>query len=57
VTCTYAPAGKSSCYLQAPSDISVLTLQTGNDSQVSDAAGAAYAQKLAVLCADVFAGK
>jgi hypothetical protein len=49
--------GKTSCYLQAPSDISVLTLQTGNDSQVSDAAAAAFAQKLAALCADAFAGK
>jgi hypothetical protein len=49
--------GKTSCYLQAPSDISVLTLRTGNDSQVSDAAAATYAQKLATVCRDVFAGK
>jgi hypothetical protein len=43
------------CYLQAPSDISVLTLQTGHDSQVSDAA--TYTQKPAALCRDVFTGK
>jgi hypothetical protein len=49
--------GKTSCYLQPPSETAVLTLPTSDGSQVSDAAAAAYAQKLAVLCADVFAGK
>jgi hypothetical protein len=32
-------------------------LQTGNDSQVSAAAAAAYTQKLAALWTDVFGGK
>jgi hypothetical protein len=49
--------GKSSCYLQPPGDSAVLTLQTTDGSQVTGAAAAAPAQKLAVLCTDVFAGK
>jgi hypothetical protein len=49
--------GNTSCYLQAPSDTAILTLATTNGSQVSDTAAASYAQKLAVLCTDVFAGK
>jgi hypothetical protein len=49
--------GNTSCYLQAPAEVAVLTLPVTDGSQVSDAAAAAYAQKLAVLCSDIFAGK
>jgi hypothetical protein len=52
-----AVRGNTSCYLQSPSDVSVLALPTTGDARVSDAAAAAYARKLAVLCADVFAGQ
>jgi hypothetical protein len=49
--------GNTSCYLQAPAEVAVLTLPVTDGSQVSDAAAAAYAHKLAVLCSDIFAGK
>lgn len=49
--------GNTSCYVQAPAEVAVLTLPVTEGSQVSDADAAAYAQKLAVLCSDIFAGK